>query len=214
VTLVVPSAEDSQPDRLDETARAARVFRSELVSQIPRLRAYAMALTRSSAEADDLVQDALLRAWRFRNGYQPGGNLGAWLSKILRNTYYTSVRARWNTVQDIDGRHAAQLTCEPDQEWRLKYGELLAGLAQLTDLMREALLLVVAQGLSYEEAAEVTGCPVGTMKSRVNRGRERLAQLLGETPAVLRTRPAPTRPPAGRPPGRSTALWLAASSAA
>jgi RNA polymerase sigma-70 factor (ECF subfamily) len=214
VTLVVPVAEAGQPEDPQAAARAARAFRSELVAMIPRLRGYAMALTRSSAEADDLVQDALLRAWRFRDGYQPGGNLGAWLSKILRNTYYTSVRARWNTVQDVDGRHAAQITCEPDQEWRLKHGELLYALSQLTDLMREALLLVVAQGLSYEEAAEVTGCPVGTMKSRVNRGRERLAEIMGERPEPRRERSSRPRLPAGRAPGRSSSRWLAAISAA
>jgi RNA polymerase sigma-70 factor (ECF subfamily) len=216
VTLVVPSAHPNRPGELDAAARASEAFRTELVAMIPRLRGYAMALTRSNAEADDLVQDALLRAWRFRGGYQPGGNLAAWLSKILRNTYYTAVRARWNTVQDVDGQHAAQFSCEPDQEWRLKHGELMSALGQLTGLMREALLLVVAQGLSYEEAAEVSGCPVGTMKSRVNRGRQRLAQIMGEEPAPRRVRPPQARstPPIGRPPGRSCSQWLAASSAA
>lgn len=208
MTLLVPSAA-VQPDR-------DGAFRKELVAAIPKLRGYAMALTRSNAEADDLVQDALLRAWRFRDGYQPGGSLNAWLSKILRNTYYTSVRARWNTVQDVDGRHAEAITCEPDQEWRVKHGELLNAMGQLTDLMREALLLVVGQGLSYDEAAEVAGCPVGTMKSRVNRGRERLAEIMGEgeTPsASVRVMPqAPFR--MSRPTGRGDAPWLVVGSAA
>lgn len=154
------------------------VFKDQLVAMIPRLRGHAMALTRSSAEADDLVQDALVRAWRFRDGFQPGGNLNAWMNTILRNTFYTSSVARRNTVQDVDGQFAAQLSCDPDQEWRVKYGELMHALTMLTAEARDALLLVVAEGLSYEEAAKISGCPVGTMKSRVNRARERLAELV------------------------------------
>jgi len=173
VTLLIPPAA-VPTDRDGE-------FRKELVAAIPKLRAYAIALTRSGAEADDLCQETLLRAWKFRQGYQPGGALTAWLSKILRNTYYTSIRARWSLVQDVDGQHAAALSCEPEQEWRIKHKELLKAMGQLTELLRESLLLVVGQGLSYEEAAEISGCPVGTMKSRVNRGREKLAELLGES---------------------------------
>ena len=209
MTLLVPSAA-VQPDR-------DGAFRKELIAAIPKLRGYALALTRSSAEADDLVQDALLRAWRFREGYQPGGTFNAWLCKILRNTYYTSVRSRWNTVQDVDGRHAESMTCEPDQEWRVRHGELLNAMGKLTALMREALLLVVAQGMSYEEAAEVAGCPVGTMKSRVARGRERLAELMGEgeqPAAEVRVLP-PRRPQrTSLPISRGYAPWLVAGSAA
>lgn len=154
-------------------------FRDELIALMPRLRRYAMALTGSSAEADDLVQDSLVRAWRFREGFQQGSNLNAWAHRIVRNTFYTSAQSRRNTVQDVDGKYAAQLSCNPDQEWRLQYGELLSALDKLTDDARDALLLVVAADMSYEEAAEIAGCPVGTMKSRVNRARERLAELVG-----------------------------------
>lgn len=208
MTLLVPST-TAQPDR-------DGVFRKALVAAIPKLRGYAMALTRSSAEADDLVQDTLLRAWRFRDGYQPGGAFQAWLSKILRNAYYTGVRARWNTVQDVDGRHAEALSCEPDQEWRVKHGEMLDAMGKLTDLLREALLLVVGQGLSYEDAAAVSGCPVGTMKSRVSRGRERLAAILGEGAEPQPNVRVLTRPSQSmiRPFGRGDAPWLAAGSAA
>jgi RNA polymerase sigma-70 factor (ECF subfamily) len=153
-------------------------FKEELVALIPRLRGHAMALTRSSADADDLVQDALVRAWRFRDGFQEGGNLGAWMNKILRNTFYTAVVSRRHVVQDVDGYFAAQLSSEPEQEWRVKYGELMDALKLLTSEARDAILLVVAEGLSYEEAAQISGCPVGTMKSRVNRARERLAELV------------------------------------
>jgi RNA polymerase sigma-70 factor (ECF subfamily) len=134
-------------------------------------------LTRSSVDADDLVQDALVRAWQFRSGFRMGTNLKAWLYKILRNTFYTQVEKRRATVEDVDGRLAASLSCEPDQEWRIAYDELLDALQLLSQDTRDALLLVVAAGLTYEEAAEISGCAVGTMKSRVNRARERLAQL-------------------------------------
>ena len=152
-------------------------FRDEVVALIPPLRGYAITLTRSSSDADDLVQDALVRAWQFRSGFRVGTNMKAWLYKILRNTFYTQSEKRRRTVQDVDGKLAAQLICNPDQEWRLVYDELLDALGHLSQDTRDALLLVVAAGLTYEEAAEITGCAVGTMKSRVNRARERLAKL-------------------------------------
>lgn len=152
-------------------------FRDEVIALIPPLRGYAIALTRSSADADDLVQDALVRAWQFRSGFRVGTNLKAWLYRILRNTFYTQVQKQRATVQDVDGKLAAALSCNPDQEWRIAYDELLEALALLSQDTRDALLLVVAAGLTYEEAAEISGCAVGTMKSRVNRARERLAQL-------------------------------------
>jgi RNA polymerase sigma-70 factor (ECF subfamily) len=152
-------------------------FRDEVVALIPPLRGYAIALTRSSAEADDLVQDALVRAWQFRAGFKVGTNLKAWLYKILRNTFYTQAEKKRRTVQDVDGKYAAQLICDADQEWRLVYDELLVALGRLSADTRDALLLVVAAGLTYEEAAEIAGCAVGTMKSRVNRAREKLAEL-------------------------------------
>lgn len=153
-------------------------FKAELVALLPKLRGHAMALTGSSAAADDLIQDTMVRAWRFREGFQEGSNMGAWVNKILRNTFYTTAVAQKHVVQDVDGKYAAQLSCKPEQEWRVKYGELMSALRLLTPEARDALLLVVAEGMSYEEAAEVAGCPVGTMKSRVNRARERLAELI------------------------------------
>jgi RNA polymerase sigma-70 factor, ECF subfamily len=153
-------------------------FKNELVALMPRLRGYAMALTGSASEADDLVQDTLVRAWRFRDSFQDGSNLKAWVCKILRNTFYTGAVAKRNTVQDVEGKFAARLACDPDQEWRLQYSELMEALGALTQDARDSLLMVVAGGLSYEEAAEIAGCPVGTMKSRVNRAREHLAEMV------------------------------------
>jgi len=166
-------------------------FQDQVVALIPRLRAYAMSLSGSSAEADDIVQDALMRAWRFRDGYQMGTNLRAWLYRIVRNAFYTHAAKRRDTIEDVDGRWAATLSCTPDQEWRVQYGELLRAMGQLSPDARDALLLVVSSGLSYQEAAEICGCAVGTMKSRVNRARGRLAQIVDFEPSTPARRSAP-----------------------
>jgi RNA polymerase sigma factor (sigma-70 family) len=158
-------------------------FKADLIAFLPRLRGHAMALTGSSAAADDLVQDTVFRAWRFRDTFQDGSNMSAWVSKILRNTFYTLATSQRHVVQDVEGAYAARLSCQPEQEWCVKYGELISALQLLTPKARDALLLVVAEGMSYEEAAAVAGCPVGAMKSRVNRARKRLAELTGEHPA-------------------------------
>lgn len=172
-------------------------FQDQIIALIPRLRAYAMSLSGSSAEADDIVQDALMRAWRFRDGYQMGTNLRAWLYRIVRNAFYTQAAKRRDTVEDVDGRWAATLSCRPEQEWRVQYGELLRAMGQLSPDARDALLLVVSSGLSYQEAAEICGCAVGTMKSRVNRARGRLAQLVDFEPSSgnRRAHPHAEEPP-------------------
>lgn len=187
-------------------------FKAELVSHLPKLRGHAIALTGSSVAADDLVQDTMVRAWRFRDGFQDGSNMAAWLNRILRNTFYTAAVAQKRTVQDVDGRYAAQLSCKPEQEWRVKYGEFQAALLTLTPESRDALLMVVGEGHSYEEAAEIAGCPVGTMKSRVNRARERLAELIDMDLPKAHAR-AGRREPAARP-ATPRLQWAPTASAA
>jgi RNA polymerase sigma-70 factor (ECF subfamily) len=150
-------------------------FKAELVALIPKLRAYALVLTRSSSDADDLVQEALLRAWKYQASYGEGTSLKAWVFRILRNEFLTRSKAERH-VQDTDGKLAAQLVTNPDQEFVVRYGELIEGLRQLSDATREALLLTAGAGLTYGEAAELCDCPVGTIKSRVNRAREILAE--------------------------------------
>lgn len=168
-------------------------FHDGVVALIPQLRAYATALTRSSVEADDLVQDTLMRAWNYRASFVPETQLKPWLFKILRNRLYTqSAKSRF-LVQDVDGKFAAALISAPDQDWRLEYRELLAALDTLSAETREAVLLVLGSGLTYEEAAEVCGCAVGTMKSRVNRARDLLARRLD--PPAERPRPTPLASP-------------------
>lgn len=157
-------------------------FERGVVDIIPQLRAYALALTRSRFEADDLVQDALMRAWNYRGAFQPEHRLKPWLFKILRTCLYTDTARRKMIVQDVDGRHAGELVHPAEQEWFVQYHELLGALQGLSQEGREAILLVLAAGLTYEEAAQICSCPVGTMKSRVNRARTQLAHLLDPDP--------------------------------
>lgn len=157
--------------------RDARRLSREMLALTPKLRSRAWALTRGRGDTDDLVQETLLRAWQFRHTFREGTNLKAWLYQILRNVFLANL-AKPQTVQDVGGKFSAQLTHAPEQEWRLRFGELRNGLAQLPVLNCEALVLVAASGLTYEEAAKVLGCSAGTVKSRVNRARERLAETL------------------------------------
>jgi RNA polymerase sigma-70 factor (ECF subfamily) len=136
--------------------------RDEIVEHLPSLRAFAMSLSRNSATADDMVQDTVVKAWTNIDKFQPGTNMRAWLFTILRNTYYSLHRKRGREIAD----------------GRLAMSDFRDAFAKLPDEQREALVLVGASGFSYEEAAEMCGCAVGTIKSRANRGRKRLAELL------------------------------------
>jgi RNA polymerase sigma-70 factor, ECF subfamily len=158
-------------------AASAR-WRDEVVALIPVLRAFAWSLSHNSADADDLVQDTLIKAWTHRARFEPGSNLRAWLFTILRNTYYTAVARRRREVADEDDQYAATLSAEPSQEWSVTLRSLQGAMRQLPHEHREALILVGAAGLTYEEAAEVCGCALGTIKSRVNRARARLMKLM------------------------------------
>lgn len=153
-------------------------WRDSVISMIPALRAFAWSLCHNGADADDLVQDTLIKAWSNRERFEPGTNLRAWLFTILRNTYYTQLNRRRREVRDEDGDYAKLLRSQPTQDWSLAMQDLQAALGRLPDEHREALILVGAAGLSYEEAAEICGCAVGTIKSRVNRARLKLQRLL------------------------------------
>ena len=153
-------------------------WREDVVALIPALRAFAWSLSHNSADADDLVQDTLIKAWTHRAKFEPGTNLRAWLFTILRNTYYTAVVRRRREVADEDGKHAATLSSAPTQDWSVAMRSLRAALLQLPPEHREALVLVGAAGMTYEEAAEICGCALGTIKSRVNRARARLLRIM------------------------------------
>ncbi len=157
---------------------APSITADELRAAIPNLRAFAMSLCGNRDYADDLVQDTLVRAWAKMDRFQAGTNLHAWLFTILRHVFYSARRKRRREVEDADGSYASRLTTIPGQEAHLDLEDFQTALMKLPADQREALLLVGAEGLSYEEAAAVCGCVLGTVKSRVNRARTRLAALL------------------------------------
>ena len=152
--------------------------RDELVEHLPAMRAFAISLTRNGATADDMVQDTVVKAWTTVDKFARGTNMRAWLFTILRNTYYSSRRKTRREVADIDGVHSDNLAEKPAHDGRLQMTDFRDAFAQLSDEQREALLLVGASGFSYEEAAEMCGVAVGTIKSRTNRARQRLAELM------------------------------------
>lgn len=152
--------------------------KEELIEHLPAMRAFAMSLTRNPATADDLVQDAVVKAWGNFDKFKPGTNLRAWLFTILRNTYYSLYRKRRREVEDPDGTMAKQLSEKPEHDGHLAMTDFREAFAQLTDDQREVLVLIGVEGFSYEEAAEMCGCAVGTIKSRTNRARKQLAKLM------------------------------------
>ncbi len=158
-------------------------LRDELLAAIPSLRAYAYSLTADWDRTDDLVQDTITRAWAGMDRFERGSNLNAWLFTILRNQLYAVHRKRRREVEDPDGSYAARLRTHPEQPSHLDFEDFRRALAKLPVNHREALILVGAEGLSYEEAAAVCGAPAGTIKSRLSRGREKLVQLLTVTGA-------------------------------
>lgn len=153
--------------------------RDEIVTHLNAMRAFAMSLTRNSALADDMVQDAVVKAWTKIDTFQPGTNMRAWLFTILRNTYYSHHRKARREVSDSEGEMSAQLAQKPDHDGRLQMRDFQTAFATLSDEQREALILVGASGFSYEEAAETCNVAVGTIKSRVNRARAQLSKMMG-----------------------------------
>jgi RNA polymerase sigma-70 factor (ECF subfamily) len=153
-------------------------LRGEILAIVPRLRAFAVSLTASTDRADDLVQETMLRALTHIGQFQPGTNLRAWLFTILRNQFNSEYRQRRWTAEDADGIYVDSLKTMPQQSSWLEFQELRIALTKLPPEQREAIVLVGASGMTYEEAADICGCAIGTIKSRVNRGRTRLAELL------------------------------------
>jgi RNA polymerase sigma-70 factor, ECF subfamily len=155
-----------------------RSVREGILATIPSLRAFAISLSGNVDRADDLVQETLLRALANIDSFEPGTNLPAWLFTILRNLFRSEYRKRRREVEDSDGRFAETLKTHPEQNSHVEFQEFQQALAKLPPDQREALILIGASGFSYEETAEICGCAVGTVKSRVNRARVKLAELL------------------------------------
>lgn len=155
-------------------------FKRELVQLIPHLRAFARTLCGDPAAADDLAQDAMMKAWDARQSFQMGTNMKAWTFMILRNQFYSEKRRSWRQSQLDQEAAERTLVAVDDPEAPVALDELRQGLAMLPPEQREALILVGAGGFAYEEAAEICGCAVGTVKSRVSRARRALHAILDE----------------------------------
>jgi len=162
---------------------ASEKTRDDLIKAIPNLRAFAISLCGQVDQADDLVQDTLVKAWNKLDSFEEGTNLKAWLFTILRNTHFSNFRKTKREVADPDGEQAARAAVSPRQEGHIDVQDLLQALEQLPVDQREALILVGAEGFSYEQAAIISDCAVGTIKSRVNRARVRLTEILRVDPA-------------------------------
>ncbi len=153
-------------------------FKRELVLLIPHLRAFARTLTGDATAADDLAQDAMMKAWDARASYQMGTNMKAWTFMILRNQFYSEKRRSWRQSQLDQEAAERTLVAVDDPEAPVALDELRQALKTLPEEQREALILVCAGGFAYEEAAEICGCAVGTVKSRVSRARRALLTTL------------------------------------
>ena len=153
-------------------------FKAELVTLIPHLRAFARTLTGDPTSADDLAQEAMMKAWDARASYQMGTNMKAWTFMILRNQFYSEKRRSWRQTQLDQEAAERTLIAVDDPEAPVALDELRQALQTLPEEQREALILVGAGGFAYEEAAEICQCAVGTVKSRVSRARKALQATL------------------------------------
>ena len=194
MTGAQPTAAAPAPQRSGDRSEETREqFRQHLLAAIPKLRAFALSLAAHADHADDLVQETLMKAWNHQNSFQEGTNIKAWLFTILRNEYFSQLRKRRREVEDADGDYAASVMTPGGQESQLDMADLRIALQQLPADQREAVVLVGASGFSYQEVADICHVPVGTVKSRVNRARNKLAVLLGNGAAFekeLGDRPA------------------------
>ena len=168
----------SKPAREGVNSSTEEAFKRELVSLIPHLRAFARTLAGDPASADDLAQDAMIKAWDARASYQMGTNMKAWTFMILRNQFYSEKRRSWRQTQLDQEAAERTLVAVDNPEAPVALDELRLGLAMLPPEQREALILVGAGGFAYEEAADICGCAVGTVKSRVSRARRSLQAIL------------------------------------
>jgi RNA polymerase sigma-70 factor (ECF subfamily) len=158
--------------------KSEAIFKRDLVALIPHLRAFARTLCGDATAADDLAQDAVMKAWDARASYQMGTNMKAWTFMILRNQFYSEKRRSWRQTQLDQEAAERTLVATDDPEAPVALDEMRLALGMLPSEQREALILVGAGGFAYEEAAEICGCAVGTVKSRVSRARRALQAIL------------------------------------
>jgi RNA polymerase sigma-70 factor, ECF subfamily len=179
VTTPQPETDSAPRAKLDSDAQ----FKADLLDLIPFLRAFARSLCGNQETADDLAQETLVKAWQARSMFAPGTNLKAWLFTILRNQFYSDRRRAWRQApwdQDAAERIPGSIA---EQSWAAELSDTARALSQLSDEQREALILVGAGGFSYEDAAAICHCAIGTVKSRVARARKSLLTILeGDNP--------------------------------
>jgi RNA polymerase sigma-70 factor, ECF subfamily len=171
-------AEASRREPGGATEIAESGVRSQIAALLPDLRGFARFLARDRGAADDLVQDALVRALGALDQFQPGTNVKAWLFTIVRNAFYEGARRRKREVRALEQHSHSEEAAHPAQEARAEVRDLQALIWTLPPLLREALILVGAQEMTYDEAALVCNVPVGTIKARVSRGRTALAAAM------------------------------------
>jgi RNA polymerase sigma-70 factor (ECF subfamily) len=157
-------------------------FKAALLEIMPRLRAFARSLSGDASQADDLVQDTLIRAWNARDRFQKGTSFKAWSFTILRNLFLSGMRRTRYTAEWNDNVAERVLVASADQDRHLHVADVEAALQKLPEAQRQVLMLVGAEQLTYEQAAEICGVPLGTIKSRVARGREALLRLIDGEP--------------------------------
>ena len=163
-------------------ALADEAFRTQLEDLIPHGRAFARFLCRNDrAKADDLAQDALVRAWKARERFIPGTSMKAWVFVITRNLFYSDLRRSWRSVPYDEIAAERTLQVKPAQTHQMDLDDVRRAMSTLPDDQREALTLIAAGDLSYEAVAEICGCAMGTVKSRVSRGRRALREMIEST---------------------------------
>ncbi|MGV0878741.1 RNA polymerase sigma factor [Martelella sp. FLE1502] len=159
-------------------------FKRDMLKTVPSLRAFAVSLCGHQDLADDLVQDTIMKAWAKQDSFAEGTNIKAWLFTILRNEFYSQMRKSGREIQDSDNVFTERLSTHPAQYGAMDLRDFREALNKLPSDQREAIILVGASGFSYEEAAEICHCAIGTIKSRIARARGKLQELLditGET---------------------------------
>ena len=158
--------------------RPAEGFTDEMTASLPALRRFAQSLCRQRDLADDLVQETMVRAWSSRHTFLPGSNFRPWVFTILRNQFYSSARKRSRLIPWDPEAAERILVQQPEQEADLHIEDIRCALAKLPNNQREMLMLIASAGMSYEEAALATDCKIGTVKSRINRGRAAIRAII------------------------------------
>jgi RNA polymerase sigma factor (sigma-70 family) len=155
--------------------------RSEFVTLIPALRAFARTLAKDASDADDLVQETLMKGIANINRFQPGTNMKSWLFTIMRNTFYTRIKMANREAPGLLDCASSRPAIAAGQEWSLRSQEMARAIEALPHDQREVIVLIGVLGTSYDDAASICGCAIGTIKSRLSRARYRLLETLGET---------------------------------